>query len=246
MSTLVDVTRAMRLAAFAHRGQSDKAGRPYFEHPAQVAAAMGADDLVGQAVAWLHDVVEDSDTPLELIGTEFGDEVAAAVDAITHRPSEPNALYYERVRGNPIALRVKARDIDSNTDPLRTRLLNPEVRGRLDVKYTQARQALGLEHPIHPVPAGRVLVDIGDIAQVDDPILGLVDVIIIDGDGVLTAPQAILLTGPDRGREHEPCLLSSHGDGHLSLPYQFTVTDPVPARAPTGEGQSSAAARRRF
>lgn len=51
---------AQSIAAAAHKGQVDKAGKPYIEHPAHVAASVQGD--AAKAVAWLHDVVED--TPL--------------------------------------------------------------------------------------------------------------------------------------------------------------------------------------
>lgn len=52
------VSRAKDLAIRAHADQVDKAGRPYIEHVARVAAAV-SDDPVAEAVAWLHDVLED-------------------------------------------------------------------------------------------------------------------------------------------------------------------------------------------
>ncbi len=55
MSELVE--RAKELARLAHAGQVDKAGRPYIEHVARVAAAC-SDDPEAEAVAWLHDVLE--------------------------------------------------------------------------------------------------------------------------------------------------------------------------------------------
>ena len=51
---------AQSIAAAAHKGPVDNAGKPYIEHPAHVAASVQGD--AAKAVAWLHDVVED--TPL--------------------------------------------------------------------------------------------------------------------------------------------------------------------------------------
>ena len=51
---------AQSIAVAAHKGQVDKAGMPYIEHPAHVASGVQGD--AAKAVAWLHDVVED--TPL--------------------------------------------------------------------------------------------------------------------------------------------------------------------------------------
>ena len=67
-------------------------------------------------VALLHDVVEDAGVTFESIRSEFGSEVSDAVEAVTKRKGEPLELYYERVRGNRLALIVKAADIRDNTD----------------------------------------------------------------------------------------------------------------------------------
>lgn len=52
------VVQARTLANQAHAGQQGKAGQPYIEHVARVAAAINDDDTA-KAAAWLHDVVED-------------------------------------------------------------------------------------------------------------------------------------------------------------------------------------------
>ncbi len=140
-----DVQRAKTLAAQAHRGQFDKAGRSYIEHPERVVGHLvdpTADEVV---VAWLHDVVEDSAVTLEEVDEEFGPVVAAAVDALTRRLDEADSDdYYVRVKANPIALKVKAADLADNTDPARLALLDPAQRARLEIKYAHARHELGL------------------------------------------------------------------------------------------------------
>jgi len=141
------VLRARQLAAAAHTGQYDKAGEPYIAHPARVAAdveltapAPMRDNAV--AVAWLHDVVEDTDITLAEIRTRFGSIVADAVGAITHRRHEPRAVYYRRVAANPLALLVKVADIVDNADPDRLAALDEPTRQRLQVKYETALGAL--------------------------------------------------------------------------------------------------------
>ena len=52
-------TRAEALARSAHADQVDKAGLPYADHPARVAARVrisAPGDESAEAVAWLHDV----------------------------------------------------------------------------------------------------------------------------------------------------------------------------------------------
>ncbi len=118
--------RARTLATKAHRGQFDKADRPYVEHPERVVGYLvnpTADEVV---VAWMHDVVEDTAVTLQQVEEEFGPTVAAAVNAITRRPEEAGSDYYARVKANPIALTVKCADLADNR-PCPPRSAGPET-----------------------------------------------------------------------------------------------------------------------
>lgn len=132
---------AERIAREAHTGQLDKIGHPYIEHPERVAARVAGDDVL-VAIAWLHDVVEDTSVTLTDLEALFPREVIEGVDALTKRPGETRLEYYARVRSNPRARKVKDADIDDNTDPARTARLDPATRERLAVKYATAREEL--------------------------------------------------------------------------------------------------------
>lgn len=142
------VDRARALATHMHAGQVDKLGAPYIEHPARVAgrvrAAGDGDDA--EVVAWLHDVVEDTDVTLAEIDRDFGPVIARAVDAITRRGSDDGGDegdgYYRRVADDPLALVVKRHDIDDNTATERTARLDPATRSRLAAKYRHALHVL--------------------------------------------------------------------------------------------------------
>lgn len=141
------VARARDFATRAHDGQFDKAGKPYILHPMRVAADVAAeygDDHPAVIVAFLHDVVEDTPTTIEDIDRFFGDEIAQAVEALSKRPGECLADYYERVRANPVALIVKTADIRDNSSPARLAVLNASVAQRLRAKYQKAREKLGI------------------------------------------------------------------------------------------------------
>lgn len=149
MSELVD--RARAIATVAHAGQTDKAGAAYIGHPARVAVRVCAYAPPGQtenaqAVAWLHDVMEDTAVSLQELEAQFPARVTAAVDAVTKRPGEDPEAYYRRVAGNELARAVKHADLDDNTDPARTARLDPDTRARLEAKYIRARRALS-QHP---------------------------------------------------------------------------------------------------
>lgn len=138
-------TRAEALARTAHAAQVDKAGLPYADHPARVAARVRSSapgDESAEAVAWLHDVVDDTSVTLDDLADEFGSLVAAGVEAITRRPGEAGDGYYLRVAANRLASMVKAADLADNTDPERLAKLDPAVREQLETKYAQVRKAL--------------------------------------------------------------------------------------------------------
>lgn len=135
------VERAKELAHRAHAGQVDKAGRPYIEHVARVAAAV-SDDPEAEAVAWLHDVVEDRPDLAHEVWDWFPVSVKHAVDNVTRMPKEPVERYYSAVRCNALSLRVKLADIADNSDETRLALLDDKTAARLQRKYAKAIKAL--------------------------------------------------------------------------------------------------------
>src|SRR6266850_1023981 len=79
------VTRAFRFAAAAHEGQQRHSGSDFIEHPvgaAQICAQLRLDEQT-LAAALLHDVVEDTETDIEDVRGEFGDEIARLVEGVT-------------------------------------------------------------------------------------------------------------------------------------------------------------------
>ncbi len=79
------LTKAFRFAAAAHEGQQRRSGEEFIAHPwsvAKISAELRLDEQTIVA-ALLHDVVEDTDTDIEDVRAEFGDEVAHLVDGVT-------------------------------------------------------------------------------------------------------------------------------------------------------------------
>lgn len=75
-------------------------------------------------VALLHDVIEDTDVTVnDLREAGFSDEVVLAVSVITKKADEDYEEYLNRVKQNPIALRVKIADMEHNSDI--SRIKNP-------------------------------------------------------------------------------------------------------------------------
>lgn len=131
--TLVD--RARRLAEAAHDGHYRRDGvTPYATHLAMVAHRV-ADDSTATAVAWLHDVLEDTDrTAMDLLESGIPQEVVDRVALLTKLKGMDYEVYLERVKADPIARRVKIADMLSNLSD------NPTERQIL--KYARGLQVL--------------------------------------------------------------------------------------------------------
>ena len=71
----------------------------------------------------------------------FNDAVLAALDAITKREGESYDQFIERVKDNPIALKVKLADLRDNMDILRLPVLTEKDLQRI-AKYHEAYKYL--------------------------------------------------------------------------------------------------------
>ncbi len=112
--------RAIAIAATAHEGQKDKAGRTYILHPLRVMMKMETDTEM--TVAVLHDVVEDCGVTLdELRARGFSEEVLRAIDDVSRRKGESYGKFIDRSLRNPLARKVKIADLEDNMDLKRIR-----------------------------------------------------------------------------------------------------------------------------
>lgn len=138
------VARAEIIGRLAHRGQIDKAGADYALHLAAVASMVS--NAEEQAVAWLHDVVED--TPLGLHDLEmlgFPPNIVDAVRLLTHTHEHSHLDYVRAIRdatspGAELARAVKRADLTHNADP--NRAPHWEKPERLRRRYERATRVL--------------------------------------------------------------------------------------------------------
>jgi (p)ppGpp synthase/HD superfamily hydrolase len=132
--------KAIQCAVKAHAGQKDKAGAPYILHPLRIMMKM--DSQAGMIAAMLHDVVEDSSVTLSDLRAEgFSEEVIAAVDHLTRREGEAYEIFINRLRHNPLAVKVKLADLEDNMDIRRIENVTERDIERMQ-KYQAARQKL--------------------------------------------------------------------------------------------------------
>ena len=121
---------AMMVAKLAHKGQFDKAGEDYFlGHVTRVVGKVAqSHDLVNSghlpqavSVAYLHDVVEDTDVTIYDLANVFEDDIAAAVGVLTRKKDEQYFAYIHRVAHTSIsfariARRVKIADLEDHLE----------------------------------------------------------------------------------------------------------------------------------
>ena len=79
------LNRAYVFAMMAHGAQRRASGDPYFSHPVEVAGILADMRLDGSSIVTglLHDTVEDTDTTLDDIASQFGSQIAQLVDGVT-------------------------------------------------------------------------------------------------------------------------------------------------------------------
>lgn len=105
--------KAIAIAVEAHRGQIDKAGKPYILHPMRVMLAGKTEEEMICGI--LHDVIEDTPVSLEMLAQEgFSQTILDALALLTHEPSLPYQEYIEAIATNPLATRVKLNDLNDN------------------------------------------------------------------------------------------------------------------------------------
>lgn len=85
------IQRAYRVGEKAHQGQTRASGEPYFLHCVAVATILAEMMVPPQVIAagLLHDTVEDTDLTIDALRSDFGDDVATLVDAVTKLTSLP-------------------------------------------------------------------------------------------------------------------------------------------------------------
>lgn len=135
------LSEAIKLAKLAHTNHFDKSGAPYINHLERVAARV-APDPVAEAVAWLHDLVEDRPQFATALG-QFPAHIVRAVYLLTKSKGEDPALYFARIKTDPVALKVKLiGDIPDNLSEDRLGRLDQETQDRLRKKYAVATEYL--------------------------------------------------------------------------------------------------------
>ncbi len=132
--------KSIHIAAQAHAGQLDKAGKAYILHPIRVMLSGRNEEEMICGI--LHDVIEDTPVSIAMLRQEgFSEQVLAALDAISRREGETYTDFIERIADNRLATIVKLNDLHDNMN--RDRLKEyKEADEKRHAKYVRAQARL--------------------------------------------------------------------------------------------------------
>jgi hypothetical protein len=140
------LAKARRRAKLHLEGKVDKAGKPKFGHAERVASKLTR--TMDKTVAYLHDLLEDTDYGADQLRRDFPARIAEAVLAMTRADkTEDYMAYIRRLAPNPLARRVKLADLKDNIDPNRP-IADVALAQELKARYTEAKKfLLGFKPP---------------------------------------------------------------------------------------------------
>ena len=132
------VELAEQIAREVHKGQKRTIGRKedYIEHPKRVASHFIMEEL--KVIAWLHDVLEDSEISLQyLVDRGIDYNLCLIVNILTKNRYEDYLTYILRVKNHEKSRIIKIEDIKDNLVNLKE--------GSLRDKYLLALHILEME-----------------------------------------------------------------------------------------------------
>lgn len=136
---------AIRIAAEAFEGKSDRGGTPYIMHCLYVMHKVKNEGEIAMVCGVLHDVIEDCEdkgfTFAYLREQGMNEEVIVILQLLTHRKETPYMDYIKALSVHPVAKKIKIADLEHNTKVSRLKGLRKKDFDRLE-KYSIAYQYL--------------------------------------------------------------------------------------------------------
>ncbi len=113
------INTAKQISREAHEGQKRKYNcEDYINHPRRVASKFSTED--SQVIAWLHDVLEDSDfTVRDLLRRGINPHLIEIVECLTRQEGETYFNFIMRIKDIHQARIIKIADIQDNLTDLR-------------------------------------------------------------------------------------------------------------------------------
>ncbi len=125
---------AKEIAREVHKGQKRSDGKDYITHPEAVAKLVGVNVKL-QTIAWLHDVLEDSNLiSSDLVVKGISNDLVIELEILTREKTQNYEDYILRISASRMATIVKLADLRHNLSNLK--------KGRMRDKYILAEYIL--------------------------------------------------------------------------------------------------------
>lgn len=135
--------KAINLAQKYHKGQFDKGGHPYIEHPLRV--MNDVESIDEKVVAVLHDVIEDCHVSREeLIKEGIPEHLVKKLEILCRAKNEDYFDYIDRIKADSITINVKLSDLKDNMNLERLKEVTDKDIKRLE-KYKKAKEILEMQ-----------------------------------------------------------------------------------------------------
>jgi (p)ppGpp synthase/HD superfamily hydrolase len=133
--------KAINIATEAHKNQVDKYGAPFIGHISRVMNMGRTNDE--KIVGILHDLIEKTTWTFEdLVKEGFPNHIVDAIQCLTKKSEDEDYdAFTERVKANPLSIKVKLNDLTDNMDIRRMPEVKEKDVARLN-KYLKAYKAL--------------------------------------------------------------------------------------------------------
>lgn len=113
----MNLENMLSIVCEAHKGQYDKAGKPYVFHCLKVMHYLSSHDEELMCIALGHDLLEDTDVSSRmLLDFGFSDRVVDGILNLTKRDGQSYDNYKQQVLNSRDAMRVKLCDLRHNSD----------------------------------------------------------------------------------------------------------------------------------
>ena len=132
--------RAIKLAVKYHKGQYDKGGNPYIEHPLRVMEDV--ESIEEKVLAILHDVLEDCDVSKDqLIKAGIPEYLVEKLAILCKGKNEKYFDYIDRIKADRLTINVKLSDLKDNMNLKRLKEVTEKDINRIE-KYKKAKEIL--------------------------------------------------------------------------------------------------------
>lgn len=141
---LIILNKSIDISRKSHNGQKRITGEDYFNHTHRVANTFYLDNFE-KSIAYLHDVVEDTEVTFEdLLNNGISQEIVNQLKLLTHDPSDDYDSYINKILTSKVASIIKLADLLDNLNVSQFTLEQLHKKSTIDrlLKYEKSKSKI--------------------------------------------------------------------------------------------------------